>query len=67
MTTFNSQNFKIGPCAVIFKGNILGVTRKSSQLTFKGDYYEAKCSRSFNQVLGKRLTGITISLTTEVM
>jgi hypothetical protein len=67
MATFNSQNFKIGPCAVIFKGDILGVTRKSSQLNFSGTYHDAQCSRAFHQTLGKRLMSMTISLTVEIM
>ena len=35
MTTLNSQNFKIGPCALIFKGEILGISKNSSSLEFK--------------------------------
>ena len=67
MSAFNSQSFKIGPCAVIFKGDIIGITRNSSQLTFRGTYHDAKCSRAFHQTLGKRLISMTISLTTEIM
>jgi hypothetical protein len=67
MSSFNSQNFKIGPCAVIFKGDVLGITQDSSQLTFKAAYHDLKCSRAFQQSLGKRLTSMTISLITEIM
>lgn len=67
MSSFNSQNFKIGPCAVIFKEEVLGITRNSSQLTFKATYHDAKCARAYQQSLGKRLTSMTISLATEIM
>jgi hypothetical protein len=67
MTTFSSQNFKIGPCAVIFKGDVLGMTKNSSKLTFKSTYHDSKCSQGYNQSLEKHLTSMTISLTTEIM
>jgi len=67
MTTFNSQNFKIGPCAVIFKGDVLGIAKNSSILEFKSTYHDSKCSQGYNQSLEKHLTSMTISLTTEIM
>ena len=67
MTTFNSQNFKIGPCAVIFKGDVLGMTRNSSVLEFKSTYYDVTCSQGYDQSLEKQLRSMTISLTTEIM
>jgi len=67
MSSFNSKNFKIGPCAVIFKGDVLGITQDSSQLTFKAAYHDLKCSRAYQQSLGKRLKSMTISLITEIM
>lgn len=67
MTTFNSQNFKIGPCAVIFKGDILGMTKNSSVLEFKSTYYDVTCSQGYDQSLEKQLRSMTISLKTEIM
>ena len=67
MTTLNSQNFKIGPCAVIFKGEILGMTQNSSLLEFQSTYHDSKCSQGYNQAIEKHLTGMTILLTTEIM
>jgi len=67
MTTFNSQNFKIGPCAVIFKGDVLGITRNSSALEFKATYYDVTCSQGYDQSLEKQLRSMTISLKTEIM
>jgi hypothetical protein len=67
MSNFNSQNFKIGPCAVIFKGDVLGMTKNSSSLNFKSTYHDSKCNQAYNQSLEKHLTSMTISLTTEIM
>ena len=67
MTSFNSRNFKIGPCAVIFKGDVLGITKNSSVLEFKSIYYDVKCSQGYDQSLEKQLRGMTISLITEIM
>ncbi|MBU8902554.1 MAG: hypothetical protein KOO69_07425 [Victivallales bacterium] len=67
MTTLNSQNFKIGPCAVIFKGEILGMTQNSSLLEFQSTYHDSKCSQGYNQAIEKHLTSMTILLTAEIM
>ncbi len=67
MTAFNSQNFKIGPCAVIFKGDVLGMTKNSSVLEFKSTYYDVTCSQGYDQSLEKQLRSMTISLRTEIM
>ena len=67
MTVFNSRNFKIGPCAVIFKGDVLGMTKNSSVLEFKSTYYDVTCSQGYDQSLEKQLRSMTISLKTEIM
>ena len=41
MTSFSSQDFKVGPCGVVFNGEILGITRNSSQVTFKKEQHTA--------------------------
>lgn len=41
MTSFSSKDFKVGPCGVVFKGEILGITREASQATFKKEAHTA--------------------------
>lgn len=43
------------------------MTRDASQVVFKKNYHDSKCARGYDQVLEKRLTGMAISLTTEIM
>lgn len=43
------------------------MTRDASQVTFKKKYHDSKCARGYDQVLEKRLTGMSASLTTEIM
>jgi hypothetical protein len=62
-----TQNFKIGPCSISYKGELLGITSNSSTLSFDFSYYDVTCNKTHDQVLEKRLTGIQISFRTEIL
>ena len=62
-----TQNFKVGPCSISFKGELLGITNNTSTLSFNFGYYDVKCNRTHDQVLEKRLTGIEILFRTEIL
>ena len=62
-----TQNFKIGPCSITYKGELLGITNNSSTLSFNFVYYDVKVNKTHDQVLEKRLTGMQIIFKTEIM
>ncbi|MDD5698785.1 MAG: hypothetical protein PHH77_09240 [Victivallaceae bacterium] len=62
-----TQNVKIGPCSITYKGELLGITRNSSTLSFKFSHYDVKCNRTHEQIIDKRLTGIHIYFKTEIL
>jgi len=62
-----TQNFKIGPCSITYKGELLGITNNSSTLSFNFGYYDVTCNKTHDQVLEKRLTGMQISFKTEIL
>ncbi len=62
-----TQNFKIGPCSITYKGELLGITNNSSSLSFNFGYYDVTCNKTHDQVLEKRLTGMQISFKTEIL
>ena len=64
--SLNTQNIKIGPCSITYKGELLGITSGSSVLTFKFSNHDVKVNRTHEQVIDKRLTGIHIYFKTEI-
>ncbi|MCK4983098.1 MAG: hypothetical protein KAS17_09255, partial [Victivallaceae bacterium] len=62
-----TQNLKVGPCSITYKGELLGITSNSSTLSFNFVYYDVTCNKTHDQVLEKRLTGIQISFETEIL
>ncbi|QSH42269.1 hypothetical protein P0136_03650 [Lentisphaerota bacterium ZTH] len=67
MPSFDSRNFKIGPCAVMYKGNFIGETKNSSVLNFRATYRDTKCSYAYDQPLEKRILSKKLTLSTEVL
>jgi len=65
--SLETQNFKIGPCSIRYKGELLGITNNSSSLSFNFGYYDVTCNKTHDQVLEKRLTGMEISFKTEIL
>ncbi len=55
MTSFNSQDFKVGPCGVVFNREILGITQNPSPVTLK------------KKGLDQNETDITASLRMEII
>ena len=64
--SLNTQNIKIGPCSITYKGELLGITSGSSVLTFKFSNHDVKVNRTHEQVIDKRLTGVHIYFKTEI-
>ena len=64
--SLSTQNIKIGPCSITYKGELLGITSSSSILSFSLNCYDVKCNKTHDQVLEKRLTGMEITFKTEI-
>jgi hypothetical protein len=64
--SLSTQNIKIGPCSITYKGELLGITSSSSILSFNSNCYDVKCNKTHDQVLEKRLTGMEITFKTEI-
>lgn len=64
--SLDTQNLKVGPCSITYKGELLGITSGSSVLTFKFSNHDVKVNRTHEQVIDKRLTGIHIYFKTEI-
>jgi hypothetical protein len=64
--SLKTQDFKIGPCSITYKGELLGITRNSSVLSFRFSHYDVKVNRTHEQIIDKRLTGIHIYFKTEI-
>ena len=64
--SLNTQNIKIGPCSITYKGELLGITSSSSILSFRFSNHDVKVNRTHEQVIDKRLTGIHIYFKTEI-
>jgi hypothetical protein len=64
--SLNTQNIKIGPCSITYKGELLGITSSSSILNFRFSNHDVKVNRTHEQVIDKRLTGIHIYFKTEI-
>ena len=61
-----TQNFKVGPCSISYKGELLGITNNSSTLSFQFSNHDVKVNRTHEQIIDKRLTGIHIYFKTEI-
>jgi hypothetical protein len=65
--SLTTQNFKIGPCSITYKGELLGITRNWSTLSFKYSHYDVKVNRTHEQIIDKRLTGMHAYFKTEIL
>jgi len=59
-------NFKIGPCAIVFNGQFIGATIGGTELILDSSALDIKTDQTFNQVLTKNLSGMTLSIETEL-
>ena len=64
--SLNTQDLKVGPCSITYKGELLGITSNSSVLSFRFSNHDVKVNRTHEQVIDKRLTGIHIYFKTEI-
>lgn len=62
MANYNVENFKIGACAVTYKGRMLGATGGGVQLALDMDTYDVKCDQAFNQPVKRIVTAIRLSI-----
>jgi hypothetical protein len=66
MSDFSSQNFKIGPCTVIFKGEVLGETTNSSVIKFNSKYHTFTNDQITGIPIIRQLQEINITFETEI-
>ena len=64
--SLNTQDLKVGPCSISYKGELLGITSGSSVLTFKFSNHDVKVNRTHEQIIDKRLTGVHIYFKAEI-
>ena len=67
MSNFSSQNFKVGPCTVIFKGEVLGETQNSSVIKFKSKYHTFTNDKMTGIPIIRQLQEISIIFETELL
>ena len=67
MSTFSSQNFKVGPCTVIFKDKVLGETTKSSVIKFRSNYKTFTNDQITGIPIIRQLKDINIVFETEIL
>ena len=67
MSTFSSQNFKVGPCTVIFKDEVLGETTKSSVIKFRSNYHTFTNDQITGIPIIRQLKDINILFETELL
>ena len=67
MSTFSSQNFKIGPCTVIFKDEVLGETTSSSVIKFRSKYHTFTNDQITGIPIIRQLKDINILFETELL
>ncbi|MFA6716268.1 MAG: hypothetical protein WCS27_12885 [Victivallaceae bacterium] len=65
--SLTTQNVKIGPSSITYKGELLGITRSWSTLSFKYNHYDVKVNRTHDQIIDKRLTGMHAYFKTEIL
>jgi hypothetical protein len=58
----SSENFKIGPCIVSYKGSALGATRDGIDLNLETDTIDLQCDQTYGQQLDRVVTGIKLSI-----
>jgi len=63
MSTFDSSNFKIGPCAVAYQGKLLGATRDGILIAIEGRTVDISCDQSYGQPVKRVVTGQKITIT----
>lgn len=62
----NSENFKIGACALIYKGAVLGAIVNGPILKMESTYQNITCDQAFDQPIGKQLRLTAVTLTAEI-
>lgn len=63
MANFNSENFKIGPCIVAYKGQLLGATGDGVKIVIDSEVVDIVCDQSFGQPIKRVVTNVKISVT----
>jgi hypothetical protein len=66
MSTFSSQNFKVGPCTVIFKDEVLGETKGTSAIRIRSKYHTFTNDQITGIPIIRQLQNIIISFETDI-
>ena len=67
MSTFSSQNFKIGPCTVIFKDEVLGETQGTSLIKVRSKYHTFTNDQITGIPIIRQLQNISVFFETELL
>ena len=63
MANFNSENFKVGPCVVAYKGQLLGATRDGVKIVIDSEVVDIACDQSYGQPVKRVVTNVKLSVT----
>ncbi|MCP3967471.1 MAG: hypothetical protein GY750_07120 [Lentisphaerae bacterium] len=61
-----SENFKVGSCAIVYKGIHLGGTVGGPAINIESTYHERATAQSYSQVLAKRIHGMKVTIDAEI-
>ncbi len=64
---YDISKMKIGPCAVSFKGTVLGATQGGIKVKVEPIYHETKCDQAGETVVRKVLIGFKVTIETPLM
>jgi hypothetical protein len=64
--SLNAENFKIGACALVWKGVMLGGTQDAPAIKIEPSYTESFDAQTFKQALDKTLQQMKITITADV-
>lgn|GEM_PF-1695021 len=62
----DSENFKIGACALVYKGTVLGAVINGPTLKLESTYQNTTCDQAYDQPIRKTLLSTTVTLTADV-
>ncbi|QSH41867.1 hypothetical protein P0136_05805 [Lentisphaerota bacterium ZTH] len=62
----STENFKVGSCAIVYKGIHLGGTVGGPLINIESTYHERTAAQSYSQLLAKRVHGMKVTVDAEI-
>jgi len=62
----DSENFKIGACALVYKGTVLGAVINGPTLKLESTCRNTTCDQAYDQPIRKTLLSTTVTLTADI-